>query len=68
MGCDSAKEVAGKDTTGTGNAFFGYEAGNANTTGEQNTFIGYQAVQYEHCRKLQYLYRLNKQDHIDQAR
>ena len=45
VGCDSAKQPAGKDTTGTGNAFFGYEAGNANTTGEQNTIIGYQAGQ-----------------------
>ena len=42
VGCDSAKEVAGKDTTGTGNAFFGYEAGNANTTGSNNTLIGYE--------------------------
>ncbi len=45
VGCDSAKEVAGKDTTGTGNAFFGYEAGNANTTGSNNTLIGYETGQ-----------------------
>ena len=34
VGCDSAKQPAGKDTTGTGNAFFGYEAGNANRIGK----------------------------------
>ena len=43
VGCDSAKQPAGKDTTGTGNAFFGYEAGNANRIGKYNTLIGYKA-------------------------
>ena len=46
VGCDSAKEVAGKDTTGTGNSFFGYEAGNANIKGIYNVFIGYKTGKY----------------------
>ena len=34
---------AGSNTTGSGNAFTGYQAGYSNTTGSYNTFSGYQA-------------------------
>ena len=44
---DNEKSVigcgAGKDTTGQGNTFVGYQAGKSNTPGPLNTFLGYQA-------------------------
>lgn len=39
-------ELAGKLSSGTGNAFIGYQAGEQNTGGSYDTFVGYQAGQY----------------------